>query len=120
MAIAFPAVLGALPSEPTISESVTLDAIEDGTAISVDGCEYRINAGEWTEAAGTVDTADEVELRMTSSATLGATETGTLTVGEDAIEWTVPTRTAVRWKFDPMAVAAALAAMGRRRQSGGK
>ena len=50
-----------------ISNTVTLNGIASGSAISISGGEYRIDAGGYTSVAGTINPGQTVTLRQTAS-----------------------------------------------------
>jgi hypothetical protein len=90
-AFAFTNVTDADPSTAYISESQTITGMDAGTAVSITGGEYRINGGEWTSGAGTIDPGDSLEQRATSSAESEGVVTVTVTVGTVSVDWTITT-----------------------------
>ncbi len=91
-AFSFPSVAAADPNSVTASAAITVQGINTTAAISVAGGEYRVNGGGWTATAGTVGPGDQVETRLTSSASLAASVTATVTIGGVAGTFTVTTR----------------------------
>ena len=66
---------------PVESDAVTITGINAAAAIAISGGEYSINNGVYTAAGGRVTNGQRVSVRLTSSATPGASTTATLTVG---------------------------------------
>lgn len=62
------------------------------TAISIVNGEYRINAGSWTSAGGSISNGDTVTVRRTSSASYEDTVSLTLTVGTYSTDFDITTR----------------------------
>jgi hypothetical protein len=91
-AFSFAAVTGADLATEQISEPQEITGMDAGTAISITGGEYRLNGGEWTAAAGTIDPGDTLELRQTSSAEPETETTATVTVGTVSVDWSVTTK----------------------------
>lgn len=85
----------ALASSLVASNTITVAGIDAAAAISVTGGEYRINAGAYGAAGGTVDEGDTVQLRGTASASGGGTVDVTLTIGGVAGTFTITTAAAV-------------------------
>ena len=63
------------------SNVVSISGLGAAAPISVTGGEYRINAGAFTTAAGTISNGSTVQVRHTSAATGGTATNTTLTVG---------------------------------------
>ncbi len=63
------------------SASATVSGINDATAISIDGGEYSINNGTFTDQAGEIEDGDGVRVRLTSSANFSTDTVATLTIG---------------------------------------
>lgn len=85
------------------SNTVTLSGISAGTAISVSGAggSYKINAGAYTTAAGTVNSGDTVTVKgNTASADLTDTVV-TLTVGAQVRSFTIRTGKRIPDAFNP-------------------
>lgn len=74
-------VTGAAVSTLYVSNPIVVTGVDAATPISVSGGEYRINAGSWTTAAGSVMNGDSVDVRVTSSALANTTTSATLTIG---------------------------------------
>ncbi len=73
------------------SNSITVAGINDATAISVAGGEYRINGGAFTSVAGTLTNGAVVELRHTSAAAFSTATQSTLTIGNVTASFTSTT-----------------------------
>ncbi len=63
------------------SNSITVSGIAAPASISITGGEYRIGAGSYTSAPGTVSNGNTVTVRQTSSASFSTTTNSTLTIG---------------------------------------
>jgi hypothetical protein len=73
-------------STVTPSNSITVSGIDAAadiaiTACSGSACEYAVNGGTWTSAAGTVSSGDTVQVRQTSSANYSTATALTLDIG---------------------------------------
>lgn len=79
-AFTFTDVAAADPST-VYSAAITVAGINAAAPISVAGGDYRIDGGAWTAASGTVLNGAVVAVRVTSSASDGATVAATLTIG---------------------------------------
>ncbi|HBG07053.1 MAG: hypothetical protein A2075_22085 [Geobacteraceae bacterium GWC2_58_44] len=75
------------------SNAVTVSLTGPDAAISVTGGEYKINAGTFTTAAGTVKNGDTVTVQHTASSTGGQTVTTTLTIGDKKATFSSTTAT---------------------------
>jgi hypothetical protein len=83
------------------SDIVQVTGMDNGTTISIDGggsYEYRIcadgtcsGAPAYTSTAGTIDSGQYVQLRLTSSASNSTETVATLTVGTAEVDWSVTT-----------------------------
>jgi len=62
------------------SNAIVLSGIANGSAISVTGGTYKIDAGAFTAAAGTINDGQSVTLRQTASANCSTTTTVTVTI----------------------------------------
>jgi uncharacterized delta-60 repeat protein len=62
------------------SNVVTIAGLTAAGTVTVTGGEYRINAGSFTSASGSVNNADTVQVRHTSAATFGTATNTTLTI----------------------------------------
>jgi hypothetical protein len=62
------------------SNTIVLSGIANGSAISVVGGSYQIDAGAFVTAAGTLNDGQSVTLRQTASANCGTTTTVTVTI----------------------------------------
>ncbi len=86
-AFAFTSLTIAPASTVTESSVVTVSGINAPSPISVTGGQYAISTdgglswGAWTNLAGTVADTNQVKVRLTSSATPGASASATLTIG---------------------------------------
>ena len=65
--------------------------IANGSAITVTGGDYRIDAGAFTNVAGTINDGQSVTLRQTAAATCGLTTTTTVTIAGVARDFNVST-----------------------------
>jgi hypothetical protein len=95
----------AIGTTSTLVESaiVQITGIDDATEISISGDgspEYRIcadnacaSSSAYTSAAGTIDNNDYLQLRLTSHASIGSTNTATITIGDSSDSWGVISRT---------------------------
>lgn len=81
-------------STVTESNTITVTGIDSTTSISVDSGEYRINAGTWVSASGTVSLNDTVQLRHTSSGTNSTAVNQILTIGGVTDTFTTTTEVA--------------------------
>lgn len=100
------------PNGSTLVESdiVQITGMDDATDISISGDgspEYRIctdatcsAAPAYTSTAGTIDNGDYLQLRLTSNATMGNTNSAVIVIGEGSDQWDVLTQGAVP-EFDP-------------------
>lgn len=79
-AFAFTDQTGVPLSTLTESNSVTVSGIAAPASISITGGEYRIGAGSYTLAPGTVSNGETVTVRQTSSASFSTTTNATLTI----------------------------------------
>jgi uncharacterized repeat protein (TIGR02543 family) len=80
-AFAFAERTGMPRSTAVVSDPIFAEGITAPVPISVTGGEYQVNGGGWTSAAGTVDPEDEVEVRLTTSASYETAVAATLTIG---------------------------------------
>jgi len=81
-AFAFTSQSDVQPSTEITSNSVTIAGLVGPAPVSVSGgASYSINGGAFTAAAGSVSNGETLRVRMTSSATLGGSVTGSVTVG---------------------------------------
>ncbi|NEW61378.1 Ig-like domain-containing protein [Sulfurovum sp. bin170] len=76
------------------SNSVEIKGIDNDTPISITDGEYSINGGAWTDANGTVDSNDNVTVRLTSSSSYSTTSTATLKIGDTTESFSVITESA--------------------------
>lgn len=93
-AFAFTPVADANTDTPYTSDSQVITGMDAGTAVSISGDgspQYRVDGGEWTSAAGTIDPGQTLELRATSSAESEGVVTVTVTVGSVSVQWTLTT-----------------------------
>lgn len=75
-----------------LSESVAITGIDAAADITVTGCEYSINGGDFTSAAGTIDDNSSLQLRLTSSASYETAVTATVVIGGVSVDWVVTTQ----------------------------
>lgn len=73
------------------SNTVTITGIDMATPISITGGYYRIDGGAWTQAAGTINLNQTLQLYVMSSASYSATTTATVTVGDYSPGFSVTT-----------------------------
>jgi|14BtaG_2_1085337.scaffolds.fasta_scaffold00272_3 hypothetical protein len=75
---------------------ITIAGINTSVTASISGnsAEMQVNSGSYTSSNQTISVGDTIRLRMTSSATAGATVNTTLTVGGTSDTWSVTTTTA--------------------------
>lgn len=78
------------------SNIITIAGINTSVTASISGnsAEMQVNSGSYTSSNQTINVGDTIRLRMTSSATAGATVNTTLTVGGTSDTWSVTTTTA--------------------------
>lgn len=106
-AFSFAPVTDAEPSTVYATDAAEISGMDAGTAVSITGGEYRVNGGDWTAAAGTIDPGDTLELRGTSSAESEGVVTVTVTVGTVSVNWTITTEliasvvTTILWGSTP-------------------
>ncbi|WP_231758839.1 hypothetical protein [Microbulbifer elongatus] len=74
------------------SQPVVITGIDSPSSIAVEGGQYSINSGEFTEGEGQVTTNDEVRIRVKSSEDLESLTVATLTVGGISDQFDVVTR----------------------------
>jgi len=74
-----------------VSNAITVTGIAAGSAITVTGGEYRIDAGSFTSTPGTVNPGQSVTLRQTASASCETTTTATVTIAGVARGFSVTT-----------------------------
>lgn len=91
-AFSFTDVTGADVSTVYPSNAITVAGIDTPTDITIDGAgEYRINGGSWVASLGSVANGDQVEVRLTSSASYETPVSTTLTIGGVSDTFTVTT-----------------------------
>lgn len=73
------------------SNTVTITGIDTATPVSITGGYYRIDGGAWTQAAGTINVNQTLQLYVMSSASYYASTTATVTVGDYSTGFTVTT-----------------------------
>jgi len=73
------------------SNSITIAGINAAAPISISGGEYAVNGGPFTASKSTVNNADSVQVRQTSSATYLAESNAVLNVGGVSDTFTVTT-----------------------------
>jgi serine protease len=78
------------------SNPVTIAGLAGPVTVSIEGGEYRIGAGAYTPASGTVSNGEVVHVRVMSGATLGETAVASLTVGPRSATFSVMTGAAQR------------------------
>lgn len=78
------------------SNIITITGINTSVTASISGnsAEMQVNSGSYTSSNQTINVGNTIRLRMTSSATAGATVNTTLTVGGTSDTWSVTTTTA--------------------------
>lgn len=91
---------GAAPKSTVVSDTIAINGISNGVAISVTGGEYQIvGEGVWKSFAGVINNGQSVKVRTRAPALYSddgeyaGASTVTLTVGTAAIDWTVDTAT---------------------------
>ncbi len=80
-ALGFVDVDGAFPNALIYSNIINIAGINAATSISVTGGQYSVNGGFYTNAAGTVNNDDSVQLRVTSSSIQTASVNVVVNVG---------------------------------------
>lgn len=76
------------------SDTITVSGIDAATPVSISGGSYRINAGAFIAAAGTVQNGDTVAVRVTSAAASEETVEAVLTIGGISDTFSVTTKAA--------------------------
>lgn len=89
---AFIASTNVLRSTVVESDAITVSGVNRPTPISITGGEYRIDAGNWTSAAGTVVNGAVVRVRLISAATYSSAREAVLTIGGVVGTFSVTTR----------------------------
>lgn len=74
-------VADAEPGEDVVSEPITVAGINAPAAISVEGGQYSINAGDYTSSAGTVTNGQTVTVKVVASTSLETDVSATLNIG---------------------------------------
>jgi len=74
------------------SKKITISGMDDDTNISIVGGEYQINSGTWSATPSTIDSDDNVTVRLTSSTSYETKKGLTLTVGTMSSDFNVTTR----------------------------
>ena len=77
-----------------VSAPATVSGITERAAIVVTGGRYRINAGAFTSAEGTVSLGDQVYAEVVASSSASTAKTATITIGGVAGSFTVTTASA--------------------------
>ncbi|QEP43794.1 DUF1566 domain-containing protein [Ectothiorhodospiraceae bacterium BW-2] len=80
-AFSFIAQTGVALTTPTESNTLTITGLNAATPISISGGEYRIDSGNYTTEAGTLNNNQTVTLRQTSASSFSTLTTATLTIG---------------------------------------
>jgi len=95
-AFSFTDQTGVSTSTTIYSNIITIAGINTSVTASISGnsAEMQVNSGSYTSSNQTINVGDTIRLRMTSSATTGATVNTTLTVGGTSDTWSVTTTTA--------------------------
>jgi len=90
----FSPVTNALLNTIEYSNYVSILGLTGPTPISISGstAQYSINGGAWTSLAGTTNSGDTVQVRITSSGTYSTGVTATLTVGSFSANFVVTTQ----------------------------
>ncbi|TRZ92789.1 MAG: choice-of-anchor D domain-containing protein [Rhodocyclaceae bacterium] len=91
-AFSFASLTGAPLSLLTTSNTITVSGINSASAISIVGGTYRVNGGDYTAAAGTVNNGNTVTVQQTSSSSFSTLTTATLTIGGIAGTFDVTTQ----------------------------
>ena len=84
----------ALLDEIQTSQTVTISNINTASPVSITNGEYSINGGSFTSASGTVNPADTITVRHTSSGTFSTAVTSSLDVGGRTATFVSTTETA--------------------------
>lgn len=90
-AFSFPVQTGVALGSVATSSTITVTGINTATAISIVSGTYSVNGGPYTASAGTVNAADTVTVRQTSSTSYSTTTTSTLTIGGVSAPFSVTT-----------------------------
>lgn len=91
-AFSFAAQTDVQPATAVTSNSVTISGLVGSATVSVSGgASYSINGGAFTSTSGPIGNGQTLQVRMTSSSTLGATMTGDVTVGTVTRSFSVTT-----------------------------
>lgn len=81
----------ALSTLSTAGETYTVAGVTAGTAISVTGGEYQIDAASWISTSGTVSNDDVIGVRQTSSASNSTQTDAVVTIGTVSDTYSVTT-----------------------------
>ncbi|WP_293392812.1 polysaccharide lyase family 7 protein [Nevskia sp.] len=87
----FAPVNEAVPGATYVSDPATITGITGPSPISVSGGRYRINAGGFTSASGTVNAGDQVYAEAIASSSDSTATTATVTIGGVTASFTVTT-----------------------------
>ena len=79
------------PDSLVESESVTISGINASASVSITGGEYSICGGSYTDSPGSIDSGQQVRVRVQSSSEYNDTVSATLTVGGVAGAFSVTT-----------------------------
>ena len=74
------------------SNEVTLNSIDDNTAISIENGQYSVSGGELLAEAGKVNAGDTITVVLTTATDYAASATATLTVGTLSVDFNATTR----------------------------
>ena len=91
--IQFKPVINATPNAQVESETITVAGVDRPVSIAVEGGEYRIGDGAYTDSPGFVESGQTVTLRLVTSRQLSQESAARLMVGDASTEFVVETRT---------------------------
>ncbi len=90
-ASSFAAQVNVAQGEQRTSNTVVINGIAAGSAISVEGGQYRIDSGTFAATAGTINPGQSVTLRMTASPNCATTTSAVLTIAGVARSFSLST-----------------------------
>ena len=78
----FGSYTGVVPNSRIQSDIITINEIGDSTPINIEGGEYQIDRGVWTDQAGFINNGQEVRVRASANGEYTATTMARLNVGD--------------------------------------
>jgi len=93
-AFSFTDVVGAELNTLYTTNAISVGGVNTATPIAISGGEYRINSGNWTTVASTVNAGDTVTVRRHSPTNYSAMVSATLTIGGVSDSFDITTKAA--------------------------